>query len=142
MLRRSVVALLVLAASLPLAAQPPHTATVARAVTVRAGPDPVFPPVTWLPQGEVVSVAGCIEGRRWCDVTAGRRRGWVNASYLGRFDARRAPPLTFSVEEYWTAHYRQWAWYDDRARWAGFGTPAFNPPPAPDRWPRMPRGIP
>lgn len=141
MSRWNVVAMLVIATLLPPVAQAQPT-TIARAVTVRAGPDPVFPPVTWLPVGEVVTVAGCVEGYRWCDVVAGRRRGWINASYLLRLDRQRVPVVKFSVEDYWSAHYRRWSWYEERDRWTGFGTPAFNPPPPPARWPRAPRGIP
>jgi uncharacterized protein YraI len=57
-------------------------AVTTQAVNVRAGPDPSFPLVSWLPAGTFVSVAGCLEGFRWCDVQAGFNRGWVFGQFL------------------------------------------------------------
>ena len=59
-----------------------QTAVTTSAVNVRAGPDRSFPAVTWLHGNTAVTVMGCIEGWRWCDVIAGPNRGWVYSRYL------------------------------------------------------------
>ena len=101
-----------------------------RAVNVRAGPDRIFPLVTWLPARTDVHVVGCTEGWRWCDIAAGRTRGWVDANYLsGTFRNPRVPIVTFSVGPYWEAHYRGRPWFSSQADWADWGTPSFRPPP-------------
>jgi uncharacterized protein YraI len=105
-----------------------------RAVNVRAGPDPAFPLVTWLPARSSVHVVGCLEGARWCDIVAGRTRGWIHASYLSQpFRTQQPPVVTFSVEAYWDAHYRRRPWFASRDDWIGWGTPSFKPPPPPTR---------
>lgn len=120
----------------PILAQ---TAMTVRAVNVRAGPDPIFPLVTWIPSGTPVSVAGCTEGWRWCDIVSGRTRGWVHAQYLTNVFRNRTPIVTFSVESYWDTHYRGRPWYADRSTWMGWGTPGFTPPPVVPRF-GSPRG--
>jgi uncharacterized protein YraI len=108
-------------------AQMAHTL---RAVNVRAGPDAVFPLVTRLSSAASVHIVGCLEDGRWCDVVAGRTRGWVYASYLSYpFRSQRPPVIAFSVEEYWDAHYRRRPWFAARDEWLGWGTPSFRPPP-------------
>ena len=121
-------ALLLLAPADPAdaAAQLAHTR---EAVNVRAGPDRMFPVVTWLPAREPLSVAGCTADGRWCDVVAGRTRGWIAASYLSQpFANRQAPVVTFSVREYWDAHYARRRWHADADRWVGWDKPGFVPP--------------
>ena len=106
-----------------------------RDVNVRAGPDVAFPVVTWITRHDTVQVHGCVEGFIWCDITAGRRRGWVHRNYLRNVVPGRVPVVTFSVEQYWDAHYRTQRWYADKAAWVGFGTPGWTPPPPPrPRW--------
>jgi uncharacterized protein YraI len=120
-----VVALFLLAPIPALAQQLAHTT---RPVNMRAGPDPAFPLVTWFPARTTVSVAGCTVDQRWCDVVAGRSRGWVYSGYLSITDRDRVATVTFSVESYWDAHYRSRPWFADRSIWAGWGTPSFEPP--------------
>ncbi len=123
---RSWLVVLFLLLPCPALAQLDHTR---RPVNVRAGPDAVFPLVTWLPANTPVSVVGCIDGRQWCDIVAGRTRGWVRATYLAEsFRNRTAPIITFSVGPYWDAHYRRRSWYSSRADWLDWGTPSFQPP--------------
>ena len=51
---------------LPLAAPAQSlSSTTSQAVNVRAGPDPVFPVVTWLPRSEPVRIVGCLRGSPW-----------------------------------------------------------------------------
>src|SRR5215510_3436047 len=85
---RDVAALTLVAASSLAAAQ--TKATTADAVNVRAGPDRMFPTVTWLLGGTTVDIVGCVPSWRWCDVIAGGHRGWVYARYLAyRHDGRQ-----------------------------------------------------
>jgi uncharacterized protein YraI len=127
-LPREWVVILLLAVPVSVFAQ---SAQTFRAVNVRAGPDHVFPLVTWLPQRADVQVAGCTEGWRWCDIVSGRIHGWVDgASLSGAFRNARIPIVKFSVESYWDANYRNRPWYASRAEWAKWGTPSFHPPPS------------
>ena len=89
--------LIVLALLLPgqALAQLAHTI---QSANVRAGPSAVFPLVTWLPAKEPVRVVGCTEGSAWCDVVAGRTRGWIYARYLSdRARNRTVPIVAFDV---------------------------------------------
>lgn len=91
--------------------------TLERAANVRAGPDRHFPAATWLLAGTRVTIVGCVESWRWCDVIAGRDRGWVYARYLtvtvgGRAEtiARAGPGsglpvIPFELGTYWNEHY-------------------------------------
>lgn len=106
-----------------------QTAMTLREVNMRAGPDAVFPVVTWLNSQDIVQVQGCVEGFTWCDVVAGRQRGWVNAHYLRNVFPSRVPVVTFSVEQYWDEHFRNRRWYGNKADWVGWGTPGWTPPP-------------
>jgi uncharacterized protein YraI len=70
---------------------------------------------------------------RWCDVTVGRDRGWIAASYLMlTHEGRKAtvkqggPALgigavEFSLPAYWSEHYAQQRWFGQakryQARW-------------------------
>ena len=69
-----------LAACMPVVAA--ETATITSSVNVRSGPDRSLPTVTWLLGGARVTVVGCVANWRWCDVIAGRDRGWVYSRYL------------------------------------------------------------
>ena len=111
---------------LPAAAQ---TAITTDAVNVRAGPEHNFPTVTWLLSGTSVTVVGCVANWRWCDVIAGRDRGWVYARFLAyRRDggavtiARGGPTLglpqtEFSLGPYWDTHYQNKHWFGRKSYW-------------------------
>ncbi|MCC6870015.1 MAG: SH3 domain-containing protein [Burkholderiales bacterium] len=96
---------------------------------MHAGPDTVFPVVTRVTRHDTVQVQGCIEDFTWCDVVAGRRRGWVHRDALRNVLPGRVPVVAFSVESYWDAHYRDRRWFADKAAWVGWGTPGWAPPP-------------
>jgi len=110
----------------PVAAQ---TATTTDAVNVRAGPDQTFPTVTWLLSGTSVTVVGCVANWRWCDVIAGRDRGWVYTRFLSYpFNGsavtivKGGPNLglqqtEFSLGPYWDAHYRNQHWFGRKSYW-------------------------
>ena len=115
-----------LVVSFPVSAQLDATFRVA---VVHAGPDPAFPQVTRLPAASNVHVVGCVSSRQWCDIQSGRTRGWIRVADLRQTDrVRRAPEVTFSVGEYWDAHYRTRPWFSRRDDWIGWGTPGFQPP--------------
>lgn len=106
-----------------------HAATTTTAVNLRAGPDKNFPTVTSLLSGSTVSVVGCTSNWRWCDVTAGRDRGWVYArslsvpfngtavTILNGGPALGLPQSEFSLGEYWDAHYQGRHWFGRKAYW-------------------------
>lgn len=116
---------LLLLPPIPVLAQSARTTHL---VNMRAGPDVVFPLVTWFPERTQVSVVGCTADERWCDVVSGRSRGWVYSRYLSMRPVNRFPTVTFSVESYWDAHYRSRRWFADKHLWIGWGTPSFQPP--------------
>lgn len=119
------------ASALLLAAPAAHAQldTTRRATIVRAGPDARFPQVARLPNGSNVRVFGCTAPPRWCDVLSGRTRGWLPVNDLSQSTrVTHAPVVTFSVEDYWTAHYRTRSWFASKDRWVGWGTPEFVPP--------------
>jgi uncharacterized protein YraI len=116
-----------LAACAPLSAA--QTATITSSVNVRSGPDRMFPTVTWLLTGASVTVAGCTSNWRWCDVSAGRDRGWVYARYLSHpLDGSAVtiirggpklglPQTEFSLGPYWDEHYQRKRWFAEKAQW-------------------------
>jgi uncharacterized protein YraI len=133
------------AATAPAAGTP---AVINASVTVRAGPARSFPAVTWLLGGTRVTLLGCLDNWRWCDVVAGRDRGWVYASYLtvsseGRSKRVRQggpdlglPEVTFAVGPYWDEHFSDRPWYSRKAYWQTRwdrrpAQPAAQPSPSP-----------
>jgi uncharacterized protein YraI len=133
--------LLALAAGLALSiAADAQTAYTARDANLRAGPGRDYPLVSWLPQGTPITVAGCYEGWRWCDVIAPPNRGWVYAGFLsypyqGRtvtiLDAGPMLGLAlvpFSVGIYWDNYYRTRPWYGRRSYWEHRPPPHYRPP--------------
>jgi uncharacterized protein YraI len=123
--------LAVAAIAAPLDAFADLAAVTTQPANLRAGPDRSFPLVAWLPASARVDVMGCIDGWRWCDVVAGANRGWVYARFLStEFRDRPTvildsgsllglPLVSFSVNTYWDAHYRNRSWWKDRSYWAG-----------------------
>lgn len=105
------------------------SAVMTSSANVRAGPDRHFPTVTWLLGGKTVQVVGCVESWRWCDVIAGRDRGWVYSRYLAVEHqgakvtvARGGPTLglpvvAFTIAGYWGEHYRDRRWFADQPYW-------------------------
>ncbi len=112
---RSLAAVALIAVAPVAAAQ---TAITTLAVKMRAGPGTSFPSVTTLMGGTSATVIGCEGSWRWCDVSAGRDRGWVSSRYLSTtYKGNKVTilnggptlelPLTeFSLASYWNEHYR------------------------------------
>ena len=121
--------LLALAVVLYIPQAAAQTATITSAVNVRSGPDSIFPTVTWLMGGTSVTVEGCTATWRWCDVIAGRHRGWVYTRYLSTplngtavtvikgGPASGLPQVEFSLGPYWDTHYREQNWFAQKAEW-------------------------
>ena len=96
---------------------------------MRAGPGSDFPRVAYIPEGARVNLRGCVRGFSWCDISWRGDRGWVNASNIGyRWNDRRVivnewgpriglPIISFSVQDYWSRHYRQRPWWSQRNTW-------------------------
>ncbi len=120
---------LVLAGSSCIAPAAEQTATTTTAVNLRAGPQKNFPTVTWHLSGSQVTVVGCVANWRWCDVIAGRDRGWVDTRYLSvPFNGSAVtilnggpnlglPQSEFSLGEYWDTHYQGKHWFGRKAYW-------------------------
>lgn len=115
------------ACSMPAAAA--ETALITSSVNVRSGPDRSMPKVTWLMRGTRVSVVGCVPNWRWCDVIAGRDRGWVYSRYLSMPYQGTAiviaeggprlglPALEFVLGPYWDEHYPRKLFFSQKATW-------------------------
>ncbi len=123
-------ALALFVATLPVAALAEEAFTL-RDVDVFAGPSSEFPPIAELPPGTQVQLAGCLSDWSWCDVIFANDRGWVYAGDLGypyqgdriviieNGPRLRLPTVTFSIDNYWSAHYRSRPWFGERQQWAG-----------------------
>src|SRR4029078_13526074 len=118
-------------------------------VNIRTGPDIDFPSVGVIPEGEPLSIEGCLRAESWgavrwdagggsrdepwCYVRGAGGRGWVYSEYLA-FDDRgemvplpdvgpayfRIPFVTFVARDYWARYYVGRPWCRDRARWYGY----------------------
>jgi len=114
-----------LAACMPAVAA--ETATTTSSVNVRSGPDRWMPTVTWLLGGARVTVVGCVSNWRWCDVIAGRDRGWVYSRYLSLPTQSGAtiiadggpnlglPVIEFALGPYWDEHYQRRLFFSQKA---------------------------
>ncbi len=74
--------------------------------TLRTGPTTGHRGILRLQRGRDVWIYGCLQNQRWCDITTGSRRGWMQASRLGtyrrgarmqHFDARQLLSLSILV---------------------------------------------
>jgi uncharacterized protein YraI len=111
-------------------------------IALRAGPALEFPEIEGLPYGTYVSVQGCTEDWVWCDVIAGPGdRGWVPGDYIDyvyegepvvvtEYGPRIGIPIvTFSITNYWNAHYHDRPFYRERSVWFHRDIPRHAPAP-------------
>ena len=146
---------LVMALFLPAVAGA-QTAYTTRDVNIRAGPARDYPLVAWVPSGTPVTIVGCYEGWRWCDVISPPARGWVYAGFLSypyqgaTVTIASAGPVLglalvpFSLAVYWDNYYRGRPWYTNRSYWMHRPPPHYLPPTGRPRSPtvRPPRPSP
>jgi len=117
--------------SVPVAALAQQQAFTSKNVNLRAGPARDYPLVAQLRPGTPVSVAGCINGYTWCDVSLpDGNRGWVyaqnlNYPYQGNpvpvmsyGSSIGLPIIAFTLGAYWNQNYRNRPWYGQRSHWA------------------------
>ena len=109
---------------------------------LHAGPAFSYPVVAVLAPGAVVEVQGCLPDYSWCDVIAGRERGWVNADYLGHDGQDTELSLhdygaglgiavfSFLPQAYWHEHYRHHDFYPRRGYWLQQSPDVIVLPPA------------
>ena len=114
-----------LAACMPAVAT--ETATTTSSVNMRSGPDRWLPTVTWLLGGTRVTVLGCVSNWRWCEVIAGRDRGWVYSRYLSLPSPGGAtviadggpnlglPVIEFELGPCWDEHYQRRMFFKQKA---------------------------
>lgn len=117
-------------------------ATSAVAVTrvnMRAGPSTQYPVVVTLPSGMALTLYGCTADTTWCDVSWGRDRGWIAASYVqvtyrgnsATLTPAIAPAIGLTVvafnQAYWNTHYVGRPWY---GQWNVYYRPYRSAPPS------------
>lgn len=130
----------VAATALLVASAAAQQAYTTRQVNLRAGPDRGYPQVAVVYAGQPVYVNGCVTDYRWCDVTAGRNRGWAYAAFLeypyqnnrlpiyGNGPMLALPIVSFILGNYWGDHYRNRPWYGQQNNWNNW-RPGNRPPP-------------
>ncbi|WP_228417615.1 SH3 domain-containing protein [Xanthomonas campestris] len=112
--------MVLIAVATPVVAQ--HAGHVEKLVRLRAGPGDEYRLVGEAHAGNPVTVYGCLQNGRWCDVRGPDARGWMPAQAIvsGRGPVAKAvPKVTFALDAYWDAHYqgREWTVESERALW-------------------------
>ena len=59
-----------------------YSATATTTLNYRAGPGTGYEVIGSIPAGGTVTVYGCTEGYRWCDIGYSGQRGWASGKYL------------------------------------------------------------
>lgn len=133
-----VLCVLTTTAALPTSALAQQQGYTAKYVNLRAGPSRDYPIVVTVPAGISLTVVGCVEGYRWCDVVVGSNRGWVYAgNIVYTYQGNNVPLLsygpaigigitTFSVGSYWDNYYTGYPWYPQRQYWINRPLPYTN----------------
>lgn len=112
---------------MPGAAFAAATAFTTTDLNIRTGPGAEFQRFDTIPQGQPVTVHGCLAGYNWCDISWGIERGWVSGDYLAyaaQGYARRPvtvigptiglPVIRFDPYAYHRSYYANRPWYRDR----------------------------
>jgi uncharacterized protein YraI len=145
-MRNHHIALCILTATLaaaPMVVSAQQLAYTSKEVSLRAGPSRDYPVVAHLGAGTSMTIYGCLQDYKWCDVVVGGSRGWVYSGnivypYLGR----NVPVLsygptiglgivTFSIGNYWDNYYTDYPWYQQRQNWdsrpwVGYGSSGYG----------------
>lgn len=121
--------LLTAASVLPNSAWAQQQGYTTKQVNLRAGPSRDYPVVVTVPAGISLTVMGCVEGYRWCDVAVGSNRGWAYAgNIVNTYQGNNVPLLSygpaigvgivaFSLGSYWDNYYTSYPWYPQRQNW-------------------------
>jgi uncharacterized protein YraI len=129
--------------AVPTVAYSQQLAYTSKEVSLRAGPSRDYPVVATLGAGTTMTIFGCLEDYRWCDVVVGRSRGWVYSGnivypYLGRNvpvmsygPAIGLGIVSFSIGNYWDNYYTDYPWYSQRLNWGsrpwvGYGSSGYG----------------
>ena len=114
----------------PTIATAQQLAYASKTVNMRAGPSRDYPVVATLGSGTSMTIYGCLQGYKWCDVVVGSSRGWVySGSIVYPYLGRNVPVMsygptiglgivTFSMGNYWDNYYTNYPWYSQRQNWA------------------------
>jgi uncharacterized protein YraI len=130
---------LAFAVTVPMIASAQQLAYASKTVSMRAGPSRDYPVVATLGSGTSMTIYGCLQDYKWCDVIVGSSRGWVYSGnivypYLGRdVPVMSYGPtiglgiVSFSIGNYWDNYYTDYPWYPQRQNWsnrpwAGYGS--------------------
>jgi uncharacterized protein YraI len=118
------------AVTVPMIASAQQLAYASKPVNMRAGPSSDYPVVATLASGTSMTIFGCLQSYKWCDVVVGNSRGWVYSGnivypYLGRnVPVMSYGPtiglgiVSFSIGNYWDNYYTDYPWYPQRQNWA------------------------
>ena len=128
---------------MPLVASAQQLAYTSKEVSLRAGPSRDYPVVAHLGAGTTMTIFGCLEDYRWCDVIVGGSRGWVysgnivypyqgqNVTVMSYGPSMGVGIVSFSLGNYWDNYYTDYPWYPQRQNWdnrpwvgygSGYGT--------------------
>jgi uncharacterized protein YraI len=116
--------------AVPTVASSQQLAYASKTISMRAGPSRDYPVVATLASGTSMTIFGCLQGYKWCDVVVSGARGWVYSGnivypYLGRDVPVMSYGSTiglgivsFSIGNYWDNYYSDYPWYPQRQNWA------------------------
>ncbi|MBB4132448.1 SH3 domain-containing protein [Xanthomonas sp. 3075] len=109
-----------MAVAFPVVAQ--QISHASSSTSLRAGPAAEFRRVGDVQQGNTLQVYGCLKNTIWCDVRSPDSRGWMLAKDIA-FDRKAVTRVvSFSLDDYWDAHYRgrEWTVESERALWRDY----------------------
>ncbi len=90
---------------------------------------PAYPAVVVIPNGEPLTIHGCLSDTPWCDVSFSYGRGWVAGRYVQAIYRQnvsmwsRATTVISACDHhirsrrYWDRYYRDRDFYRERDRW-------------------------
>lgn len=81
-MKRTLITAALASAAMLSVAQAQTTGTATTDMNIRSGPDPQFPVIGMLRDRQRVTVLGCVEGSRWCQVDFRGRIGWAYSRYM------------------------------------------------------------
>jgi uncharacterized protein YraI len=98
-------------------------------VDLLAGPASDYPAVAHVADNANVEVHGCVDGFKWCDVSWGSQRGWIDGRFLDSIYKDHhvsiieygpqvdVPVVTFEQKSYWDNYYHDQPFYTEQRYW-------------------------